>query len=83
MNDKAKYSDSESRRLIVTDFEHTLFVDAGAGSGKTTAMVSRIIMIVLNGRADIREIVAITFTNEGAASLKSKIQQELERKSVV
>jgi len=79
MNDKAKYSDSESRRLIVTDFEHTLFVDAGAGSGKTTAMVSRIIMIVLNGRADIREIVAITFTNEGAASLKSKIQQELEK----
>jgi len=72
------HTDSESRRLIATDFEHTLFVDAGAGSGKTTSMVSRIMVIILKGLADVREIAAITFTNEGAASLKSKMQTELE-----
>lgn len=74
-----KPTDDESRCLIVTDFTHTLFVDAGAGSGKTTSMISRILMLILQGLTDIREIVAITFTNDGAASLKSKIQRELEK----
>ena len=73
--------DTEARELIVKDFDNTLFVDAGAGSGKTTAMVSRIISVLINGFADVQEIAAITFTNEGAASLKSKIQYELERAS--
>jgi ATP-dependent helicase/nuclease subunit A len=75
----ARATDAESRKQIVTDFDHTLFVEAGAGSGKTTAMVSRIMTVLLNGLADIREIAAITFTNEGAASLKSKIQHDLEK----
>jgi ATP-dependent helicase/nuclease subunit A len=70
--------DEKSRSLILQDFSSTLFVEAAAGSGKTTAMVSRIIQMVIRGLADIREIVAITFTNEGAASLKSKILYELE-----
>ena len=71
--------DIAARRSIVTDFSTTLFVDAGAGSGKTTAMIARIVMLIIRGMADIREIVAITFTNEGAASLTSRIRQELER----
>ena len=74
-------NDAQSRKQIVSDFEHTLFVEAGAGSGKTTAMVARIMMALLKGLADIREIVAITFTNEGAASLKNKIQHDLETAS--
>ena len=72
------YNDKESRNLIVSDFEHTLFVEAGAGSGKTTSMVSRIMAIILRGLAEIQDIVAITFTNEGAANLKLKIRRELE-----
>lgn len=70
--------DDRSRRVIATDFEHTLLVEAGAGSGKTTAMVSRIMQILIRGHADIREIVALTFTNEGAASLRGRILEELE-----
>lgn len=73
--------DTKSRELILGDFHNTLFVEAGAGSGKTTAMVSRIMALIINGLADIREVVAITFTNEGAASLKSKILHELENAS--
>jgi len=73
--------DAKSRDLILGDFRNTLFVEAGAGSGKTTAMVARIMALVIDGLADIREVVAITFTNEGAASLKSKILHELEKAS--
>lgn len=78
MKASAGNADAKSRDLILNDFTHTLFVEAGAGSGKTTAMVSRLMKIIINGLADIREVVAITFTNEGAASLKNKVLQELE-----
>ena len=71
--------DEKSREMIVNDFNHTLFVEAGAGSGKTTSMVSRIMSLIINNKCDIQEIIAITFTNDGAASLKSKIQKELEK----
>ncbi|MCX6162010.1 MAG: UvrD-helicase domain-containing protein [Ignavibacteriae bacterium] len=72
------YTDAQSRNLIITDFKSNLFVEAGAGSGKTTSLVSRITAIIIKGLAEIREIAAITFTNEGAADLKAKIQRKLE-----
>ena len=74
-----KNRDAKSRNAVVTELDTNLFVDAGAGSGKTSAMIARIMMLLIRGLADVREIVAITFTNEGAASLKSRIQHELEK----
>ena len=74
-----KNRDAKSRNAVVTELDTNLFVDAGAGSGKTSAMIARIMMLLIRGLADVREVVAITFTNEGAASLKSRIQHELER----
>ena len=35
-------ADRLARNALATDYESTLFVDAGAGTGKTTAIVSRI-----------------------------------------
>ncbi len=74
--------DAKSRSAVVTELDTNLFVDAGAGSGKTSAMIARVMMLLIRGLADVREIVAITFTNEGAASLKSRIQYELEKSSL-
>jgi|GEM_PF-5473065 ATP-dependent helicase/nuclease subunit A len=72
-------SDQKSRIEINSNFKQNIFVEAGAGSGKTTAMVGRIIEALRRGLTTIDRIVAITFTNEGAASLRSKIQTELQR----
>lgn len=73
--------DQGNRDLLITALDKNIFVEAGAGSGKTTAMVSRIVEVISQGESTIEKIVAITFTNEGAASLRSKIQKNLEEKN--
>lgn len=52
-------------------------VRAGAGSGKTRAIIARYISILEAGEADIPQIVAITFTENAAAELKSRITAEI------
>ncbi len=54
-------------------------VVAGAGTGKTTALVNRIMELVRSGRATLREIAAITFTEAAAAELRQRIRDEDRR----
>ena len=56
----------------------TLFVEAGAGTGKTTALVSRVLELVTGAPAvPIRSIAAITFTDKAAAELRNRIRAGL------
>ncbi len=48
---------------------------AGAGSGKTETIAFRIINLLLSGKAKPEEIVAFTFTEKAAESLKARIYQ--------
>ena len=41
--------DAEVRARIRTDLDTTLFVEAGAGSGKTTSLVDRVLALVESG----------------------------------
>lgn len=70
--------DQEARERIECSFDETLFVEAGAGSGKTRELVQRIVGLVASGVA-LPRIVAITFTNAAAAELRDRIREELER----
>ncbi len=69
--------DHGDRRRIVSDLDATLFVEAGAGAGKTTALVERIVNLVRSG-IPITAIAAITFTEKAAAELRSRTRQLLE-----
>ena len=60
--------------------EKNILVSAAAGSGKTAVLVERIIRTVLEGRADIDEILVVTFTRAAAAQMKAKIIAALEKK---
>ncbi len=71
-------NDAEARRIAVEDLERNLFVEAGAGTGKTTILVKRIIEIVRTGRARLVEIAAITFTEKAAGELLHRVRSELE-----
>ena len=69
--------DDEARRIISTALDDTLFVEAGAGTGKTRALVDRVVALVLAGRK-IERVVAITFTEKAAAELKDRVRERLE-----
>ncbi|HEX4903460.1 MAG TPA: UvrD-helicase domain-containing protein [Acidimicrobiales bacterium] len=70
-------ADHEARRRIAEDHHETLFVEAGAGSGKTSSLVSRVVALVLGG-ADVTQIAAITFTEAAAAELRARVRSTLE-----
>ena len=68
--------DQADRDTIVADLNSTLFVEAGAGSGKTTALVDRVLALLDVGVA-MEHIAAITFTEKAAAELKNRLRQKL------
>ena len=70
--------DASARRRIAADLDTTLVVEAAAGTGKTTALVSRVVELVRSGRANMAGIAAITFTQRAAGDLRLRIRQGLE-----
>ena len=65
----------EAREKLIVD-KRNLFVQAGAGAGKTTSLVTRIVKS-LEGGVLPSEIVAISFTNNSAEDLRGKIIKKL------
>ena len=71
-------SDEDQRKRIRSDLDATLFVEAGAGTGKTRELIERIVRLVSSGRTELRKIAAITFTEAAAAELRDRIRLRLE-----
>lgn len=68
--------DQEQRDTIINDIDKNIFVEAGAGSGKTRSLVKRMVMMVRKGRK-VSEICAITFTKAAAVEFYSRFETEL------
>jgi ATP-dependent helicase/nuclease subunit A len=77
--DAPPLADAPDRERIRADLDRTLLVEAGAGTGKTTALVSRVVALVADGRLVMERLAAITFTEAAAAELRGRIRRELER----
>jgi ATP-dependent helicase/nuclease subunit A len=75
MSDEA---DSRARERILADFGTTLFVEAAAGTGKTTVLVGRIVALVRQGIGTLDRIVAMTFTEKAAGEMKLRLRSEIE-----
>ncbi|MGY3567586.1 ATP-dependent helicase [Sinomonas sp. RB5] len=54
-------------------------VVAGAGSGKTATMASRVVWLVANGWVRPDEVLGVTFTRKAAGELSARIRAQLAR----
>ena len=71
-------SDQQHRDRILRSLDENLFVEAGAGTGKTTALVGRIVTLIASGAAKMAGLAAITFTEAAAAELRDRVRRDLE-----
>lgn len=70
--------DAAARERIATQLDTNLLVEAGAGSGKTTALVGRMVSLLTTGTATVDEIAAVTFTRKAAGELRERFQTGIE-----
>ncbi|MGH2460430.1 MAG: UvrD-helicase domain-containing protein [Chloroflexota bacterium] len=73
--------DHPDRQRLESDLDRTFFVEAGAGTGKTTTLVARIVALVRTGKVDPDHLAAITFTEAAATELRDRVRRGLENAS--
>jgi ATP-dependent helicase/nuclease subunit A len=71
--------DAEARLRILEEFNRNFFVEAAAGTGKTTALVGRIVGLVRAGAGTLDRFVALTFTERAAGEMKLRLRSEIEK----
>jgi ATP-dependent helicase/nuclease subunit A len=65
----------------IIDAKDSVFISAGAGTGKTHAIVEKFCSLICDGKnpVDVLSIAAITFTRKAASEMKERIIRRLER----
>ena len=66
------------QKEAATAIKGPLMILAGAGSGKTKTLTSRIIHLITAHGVFPSEILAVTFTNKAAGEMKERISKELQ-----
>ncbi|MFN2532948.1 MAG: UvrD-helicase domain-containing protein, partial [Pyrinomonadaceae bacterium] len=71
-------ADQSSRDRIHNDLDTTLIVEAAAGTGKTSALIGRILSGIVSGKVKLANTVAVTFTEFAAGELKLRLRSAIE-----
>ena len=72
---------NESQREAVTSMNKYIRVNAGAGSGKTRVLTSKIAFLINEYGVSENSILAITFTNKVAREMKDRVAKMLDQES--
>ena len=73
-------ADHETRELAAQAVASSIFLDAGAGCGKTQALTDRYLNLLEAGLT-VSQIVAVTFTNKAAHDMRSRLRQRCEERA--
>ena len=68
---------NEAQKEAVLSLDGPLLIVAGAGSGKTKVLTSRIAHIIKNKKAFPNQILAVTFTNKAAKEMHNRVSKIL------
>lgn len=71
------YGLNESQAQVVLDDSKELIVPAGAGSGKTKTLVTKVVHLINEGK-DLESFLVLTFTKKAANEMKARIKSELK-----
>ncbi|MBE6540923.1 MAG: hypothetical protein E7672_00525 [Ruminococcaceae bacterium] len=76
---KVNFTESQKRAIYFED--KNLLLSAAAGSGKTACLSARIVELVGQGRADISEMLIVTFTKAATAEMRSRIASAMRNEA--
>ncbi len=71
-----------SQKEAVTHLDGPLLIVAGAGSGKTKVLTSRIVNLLKEKKAFPNQILAVTFTNKAAKEMQNRVSTLLNAETI-
>ena len=73
---------NNSQKEAVLYLDGPLLIVAGAGSGKTRVLTSRIAHIIKTKKAFPNQILAVTFTNKAASEMRNRVSSNLSKEAI-
>src|SRR5665811_741139 len=75
-----KFKPTASQQQAIDRLDGRLFIAAGAGSGKTAVVANRFVEAIAQGKAEVDQILTITFTKKAAAEMMKRVRKVLRQR---
>lgn len=73
------FVDQSDRDIAASELDKNVLVIAGAGTGKTTLLIERLLGLILSREIPVDQIVALTFTKKAAEEMRERLENRLRR----
>ena len=82
---KQNYLDNlnKNQKDAIIDLDGPCLIVAGAGSGKTKVLTSRVVHIIKEKKAWPNQILCVTFTNKAAREMQNRVLSLLNQKTIL